>query len=65
MIINKLKPCCNDCNLIDIQVSTERDSVRTTDTGNDLISICDTAIWCGHYYVCKKYVECDKEPSKI
>lgn len=54
MIVNKLKSCCNDCNLIDIQVRTERDSVRTVDTGNNLISICDTTVWCGHYYVCKK-----------
>lgn len=63
MIINKLKPCYNDCEDIDAHVETVRDAPINAD--GEFLRICDTHIYCRHYYVCKKYIECDKEPSKI
>ena len=63
MINNFLKPCCNDCESIDIKASTSRDVSRNT--SGYLERICDTVIYCNHQYVCKKYIECEQKPNKI
>lgn len=62
MIHNWLKPCCNDCDDIDIKADTSREVFRNA-VGESARN-CDTIICCGHQYVCKRYIECEKEPNR-
>ncbi len=63
MINNFLKPCCNDCNNIDIKANTSSDTFCNASGYQEMI--CETIICCGHQYVCKRYIECKQEPNKI
>ena len=63
MIHNFLKPCCNDCESIDIKADTSRGT--DCNASGYLERRCDTVICCGHEYVCKRYIECKEEPNKI
>ena len=63
MIHNFLKPCCNNCENIDIKADT---SIGTScDTEGCFERFCDTVICCGHECVCKRYIEYEQEPNKI
>ncbi len=51
MIINELKPCCNECGDIDGYFDTEK-LQYTTGEKKAISRIC-----CEHQAVCKKYIE--------
>lgn len=51
MIINELKPCCNECGDIDGYFDTEK-LQYTTGEKKAISKIC-----CEHQAVCKKYIE--------
>lgn len=63
MINNFLKPCCNECMNIDVKANTSSGTVN--DENGYLKRVCDTVIYCGHQYVCNRYIECEQEPNKI
>lgn len=63
MIHNWLKPCCDDCDSIDIKTDTSREVFRNV--VGEIQKNCDTIICCGHQSVCKRYIECEQQPNKI
>ncbi len=54
MIINELKPCCNECGEIDGYFDTEK--LQRITGENNVIS----RIYCEHQAVCKRYIEYDE-----
>lgn len=57
MIINKLKPCCYDCDTPCIEVN-EREAWNFEGTK------VFTTIYCDHQTVCKYYLENESEDNK-
>ena len=62
MIDNKLKPCCETCNFLDIFTNQEVLGYMSIKPGENALQ---TTIGCNHMYVCKNYIECteQKEPA--
>lgn len=54
MIINELKPCCDECGDIDGYFDTEKLQYMTGEK-KAISRIC-----CEHQAVCKKYIECEE-----
>lgn len=55
MIDYQLKPCCNDCNYLELDY--EQGTIATLDTQNS--SFLKTRIFCEHQEICAKYNEID------
>lgn len=63
MIVNKFKPCCSECEDIDVCADTLRDTSRNV--VGEITKTYDTVIRCIHCYVCKEYIECEDNPNEI
>lgn len=59
MIINELKPCCNECG--DIDGSFDIETIHYVHGEKKAIS----RIYCEHQAACKRYREFKEEPNKI